>query len=91
MILSELTSYLRTRRRVPLRDLSLRFDAEADALRGMLSLLERKGRVRKLPAGTLCGGGCNKCDAASVEIYEWVDTGGDEGDKLSTESRPSSP
>jgi hypothetical protein len=28
---------------------------------GMLGILERKGRVRRLPTGTACGGGCNKC------------------------------
>lgn len=72
MILSELTSYLAQQERVALLDLSYRFDTDADALRGMLSLLERKGRVRKLPAGTLCGSGCSKCDAATIELYEWV-------------------
>jgi hypothetical protein len=75
MILSELTSYLAAQRRVPLLDLSLHFDADPEALRGMLSLLERKGRVRKLPAGTMCSTGCSKCDAASIEIYEWAESG----------------
>ena len=81
MILSELTSYLAKQERVALLDLSYRFDTDADALRGMLSLLERKGRVRKLPAGTTCGSACSKCDAATIEIYEWVidaDAGRDE-------------
>ena len=72
MILSELTSYLTQQERIALLDLSYRFDTDTDALRGMLSLLERKGRVRKLPAGTLCGTGCSKCDATTIEIYEWV-------------------
>ena len=72
MILSELTSYLAQQERVALLDLSYRFDTDTDALRGMLSILERKGRVRKLPAGTLCGTGCSKCDATTIEIYEWV-------------------
>jgi hypothetical protein len=73
MILTELTSYLCAQQRAALLDLSLRFDTHADALRGMLAVLERKGRVRKLPAGTLCSTGCSKCDAASIEIYEWID------------------
>ena len=72
MILSELTSYLAQHERVALLDISYRFDTDADALRGMLALLERKGRVRKLPEGTPCGGGCSKCDAATIELYEWV-------------------
>lgn len=73
MILSELKRYLAENQRVALLDLSHRFDTDADTLRGMLSLLERKGRVRKLPAGTLCGSGCNSCDAATIEIYEYLD------------------
>jgi len=73
MILSQLTSHLARQKRIALYDLSLHFDTDADALRGMLSLLERKGRVRKLPAGTLCGTSCDKCDATSIEMYEWVE------------------
>ncbi len=73
MILSEVTRYLAQQKRAALLDLSLHFRSDRDALRGMLSTLERKGRVRKLPTGTLCGGGCCKCDPATTEIYEWVE------------------
>ncbi len=69
MILSELRGYLKERRRVALTDLVNRFDTDADALRGMLAVLERKGRVRKLPA-VACSSGCNKCDPADLELYE---------------------
>lgn len=72
MILSDLRSYLSERKRVTLSDLVNRFDIDAEALRGMLLVLERKGRVRKLPAAT-CTAGCNQCDAASLEIYEAVE------------------
>lgn len=75
MILSELTSYLAERKRASLFDLSNRFDTDPEALRGMLAVLERKGRARRLPASTLCTGGCSKCEPASVEIYEWLGTG----------------
>lgn len=75
MILSELTAYLAEQKRVALIDLAHRFGSDPQALRGMLSMLERKGRARKLPTGTVCGGGCSKCDPASIEIYEWVDAG----------------
>lgn len=71
MILSELRSYLQKRQRVTLSDLANRFDTDADALRGMLVVLERKGRVRKLPT-TACGG-CNQCDQAGMELYESVE------------------
>ncbi len=73
MIMSDLANYLRTSRRAALRDLSHRFDSDPEALRGMLGVLERKGRVRKLPSGTACGGGCCSCDPTSIEIYEWLD------------------
>ncbi|WP_133510070.1 FeoC-like transcriptional regulator [Candidatus Thiosymbion oneisti] len=71
MILSELTAYLAERKRASLIDLSHRFGSDPEALRGMLAILERKGRARRLPAGTTCSG-CSKCDPASIEIYEWV-------------------
>ena len=74
MILSELTAYLAEQKRAALIDISHRLGSDPDALRMMLSTLERKGRVRKLPAETACKGGCCKCDPATIEIYEWVET-----------------
>ena len=74
MILSELRQYLSQHKRAALIDLSHHFDTEPDALRGMLTMLEHKGCITKLPQGTACGG-CNKCDPASVEIYEWARQG----------------
>ena len=75
MILSELTAYLATRKRAALIDMSHHLGSDPEALRSMLSMLERKGRVRKLPSGTTCGGGCSKCDPAAIEIYEWTGAG----------------
>lgn len=72
MILSELRNYLAQHGRASLIDMANRFDTDADALRGMLAVLERKGRVRKLPPGTACDSGCGKCDQASQELYELV-------------------
>gem|GEM_PF-2261003 len=40
----------------------------------ILTLLERKGQVRKLPGGTACSGGYSRCDQTSIEIYEWLGT-----------------
>lgn len=73
MILSDLRDYLKTHRRVALQDMAYRFDTEPDALRGMLQKWISKGRIRKLPTGTACGGGCCKCDSGSIELYEWVE------------------
>lgn len=71
MILADLRDYLRMQGRAAVYDLALYFDADAEAIRGMLAEWERRGRVRRLPDGTACEGGCNKCDPAAVEIYEW--------------------
>jgi hypothetical protein len=71
MILSRLNDYLRVHRRASLVDMTHGLDASPDALRGMLAALERKGRVRRLAAGTACSG-CGKCDAAALELYEWT-------------------
>jgi len=70
MILSQLNDYLKIRHRASLKDMAQGLGAAPEALRGMLAVLERKGRARRLPAGTGCGG-CCKCDPASIELYEW--------------------
>ena len=70
MILQELQAHLRTRPQTSLEDLARHFKIDADALRGMISPLIRKGRVRKL-SGKQCGG-CHSCAPESLELYEWV-------------------
>lgn len=72
MILSDITGYLAEHRQAALTDLAYRFGADPDALRGMLAVLERKGRVRRIPNGAACSSGCGKCDQASVETWAWV-------------------
>jgi putative ferrous iron transport protein C len=72
MILSELRDYLQQQRRAALKDMELRFNIDADALRGMLAKWVSKGYVKKLPTGTGCDSGCCKCDPALTEIYEWI-------------------
>jgi putative ferrous iron transport protein C len=73
MIVSELHRYLAERRRAPLAEVAHRFEVDVDALRGMLALLERKGRVRRLTPGACKSSGCTKCDPAAMEVYEIVD------------------
>lgn len=70
MILSRVNDYLQQHRRASLTDMAHGLGTTPDALRDMLAILERKGRVRRLPAGTACGG-CNKCAPATIELYEW--------------------
>ncbi len=71
MILSDIRRYLKLHGRAALHDLAVHFNSEPDAIRAMLGEWERRGQVRRLPGGTACGGGCNRCDPASVELYEW--------------------
>lgn len=71
MILSELRDYIKTHRRAALVDISQHFDVEPEAVRGMVDLWIRKGKVRKLPGGMTCDG-CCECGPALVEIYEWT-------------------
>jgi hypothetical protein len=72
MILSRLTGYLEQHRRAGLMDLAYRFEADPDALRGMLRILERKGRIRRIIGSAGCSTGCGKCDPATLEVYEWI-------------------
>ncbi|MCB2100706.1 MAG: FeoC-like transcriptional regulator [Rhodobacterales bacterium] len=73
MILAEVRQYVGDRHRVTLADLSNRFGVAPDALRGMLAVLVRKGRVRRLPRPASCGDGCCKCAPEALEVYEWIE------------------
>ncbi len=69
-MLSRLGDTLKQRRRASVIELARSLESTPDAVKGMLALLERKGRVRRLP-GTACGG-CGKCDAGNLEVFEWT-------------------
>lgn len=75
MILSELKGYLQERRQATLSDMALHFRTQPDAIREMLAVWERKGRVRRLPAPAGCGGTCTQCAPGAVEVYVWVEPG----------------
>lgn len=72
MILSHVSDYLRLHQRASLLDMSIALTTDSEALRGMLGVLERKGRARKLPANTACASGCTQCQPHTIEIYEWT-------------------
>jgi putative ferrous iron transport protein C len=75
MILSDLKRCLESRRQATLTDLALHLGAEPEAVREMLSVWERKGRVRRLPAPAGCGRTCTGCNPAASEVYLWVEPG----------------
>ncbi len=71
MILSDIRDYLRQRGQATLADIALHFDADPDAVRGMLDTWVRKGKVHKKMATASCGSSCSQCDSAATEIYVW--------------------
>ena len=80
MILSDIRRYLQQCGQATLADIALHFDADPDAMRGMLEVWIRKGKVYKRMATASCGGSCTQCDPAATEIYVWTES--------ATESRP---
>jgi putative ferrous iron transport protein C len=70
MISTKLQTYLAQRGKVSLTELESHFRTDADALRGMLNRLVRKGRVRQ-HITEKCEG-CTHCDPQIFEVYEWI-------------------
>ncbi len=74
MILSDIKQYLKQRGSASLSDISLHFDTDPDAMRGMLDQWIRKGKVTKQSAKATCGSGCNRCGLEGTEVYRWIET-----------------
>lgn len=72
MILTEIRDYLKLKGQAPLRDMALEFGMEQDALRPILEQWIDKGKIEKLPQGTICGSGCHSCEPLTIELYQWV-------------------
>ena len=72
MILSDIKAYLAARGQATLADIARHFDADPDAVRGMLDHWIRKGRITKQRIEDVCGLHCGGCEAAAVEIYVWL-------------------
>ena len=77
MILSEIRDYLKQRGQCTLSDVALHFDSNADAVRGMLDIWVKKGKVEKRSATASCGTSCQSCDPAATEIYIWHENNSD--------------
>jgi putative ferrous iron transport protein C len=73
MLLQDLQTYLKQRHRASLQEMSQQFHMDANALRGMLQQLVRKGRVQKTE-GSKCAH-CCECEPESIEFYEWLAKG----------------
>jgi len=73
MILSDIRRYLEQRGQATLADIALHFNADPDAVRGMLNVWIRKDKVYRKMATASCGGSCTECDPAATEIYVWAE------------------
>lgn len=71
MILSQVRDYLSGRGQATLADISLHFDTEPEAMRGMLERWVSKGKVERRKVEAACGTSCNRCDSAAMELYIW--------------------
>ncbi|MGG6295575.1 FeoC-like transcriptional regulator [Leptolyngbya sp. AN02str] len=69
-MLRDLQTYLQRQRRASLHEIEQHFHTDADALRGMLNQLIRKGRVHKTE-GSKCSH-CCQCAPEAIEFYEWT-------------------
>jgi len=70
---SDVKRYLSERKIAPLNDISLHFDLEPDAVRGLLSHWIRKGRVRMHQDEGCSNGCCGGCgEHNNKEVYEWL-------------------
>ncbi len=71
MILSDLKAYLRDHGQASLPAMARHFEADPEALRGMLDMWVRKGTVRVTTPEGHCDG-CTACHARCDTIYEWA-------------------
>jgi len=75
-MLLDIKRYLIERQNTSLRDLALHFNTEQNAMRGMLEPWIKKGKIRKAPPATTCGGcseGCPSTNEGEMEVYEWTE------------------
>lgn len=73
MILADIKAYLSARPQATLNDIALHLDADPEAVRGMLSVWIRKGKVRKLSMPPACSSSCSQCMQQDREVYAWSD------------------
>ncbi len=72
---SDVKRYLAARKVAPLTDIATHFDLNPDAVRGLLDVWIRKGKVKQISADASCctKGSCSGCsENGHQEIYEWV-------------------
>jgi len=73
MILADLKTLLQAQKMMNLLELARRLQAEPDAVRSMLAVWIRKGRVLRCAQLPGCGSKCIKCNPLVTETYQWVE------------------
>ena len=71
MILADIKAYLMQHQQASLLDIATHFQSSPDAVRGMLEIWIRKGRVIRYQPSSACNSGCNKCNQHQTELYVW--------------------
>ena len=71
MILADIGRYVQQRHQVTLDEIAQHFDAQPDAVRGMLDVWISKGRISRQLVTAACGSSCQQCNVASTELYTW--------------------
>ena len=69
-MLKRIEAFLKQRGRAPLADIAAHLGAAESAVRPMLALLERKGRVRRIVMNAQLCAGCTRCAPDARE--EWA-------------------
>ena len=71
MNLSDIKHNLSERGQATLADIALHIDADPEAVRGMLEVWVKKGKVERQRANAACGSTCTQCVSSATEIYRW--------------------
>jgi len=71
MILKELKNYVQSNKQVSLTDIAIHFDAEPEAVKGMLDFWIRKGKIKHYSSADVCGSSCSCSQKDSNDLYEW--------------------
>lgn len=71
MILKDVKNYVKARRQVSLEDAAMHFDAQPEAMQGMLDYWVGKGRLIRQSASAPCSGSCCSVGKDGQLIYRW--------------------
>lgn len=71
MILKDVKDYVKSRQQVSLEDVALHFEAQPEAVQGMLDFWVSKGRLIRQTNTRCCSGSCCSVGKDGQLIYRW--------------------